>query len=258
MSLARRFDQKGKVIILSETTDEPITFAGFAAGVCWNADTKNNEKNFKRGISCFKSGHWRTLEFPQIYMVLDGWSAKCIRELYTHIIDVTRLQASTRYIDYDNFDYVTPTAIEKNEDAKEIYTSFMANVNETMKALKEQGIPKEDYSEVLPLSYSTKIIFRVGLRELVNIMEVRLCKRAYWEIRELCEEILEALSIYSDEWDYLVNELKMFVPKCQRLHYCPEEKSCKREISLETLLRYIEEGKARDKEKISDKGEDQI
>lgn len=255
MSLARRFDQKGKVIILSETTDEPLTFAGLAAGVCWGADIKDNKKNFERGIDCFKSGHWRTLEFPQIYMILDGWSAKCIRELYTHIIDVTRLQASTRYINYDDFSYVTPTTIEKNESAKEIYTSFMTNVNETMKELKEIGIAKEDASEILPLSYSTKMMFRVGLRELINIMEQRLCQRAYWEIRDLCNEILDALCIYSDEWEYLIKELEIFVPKCKRLHYCPERYSCHREINLETLLRYIEEGKARDHKVVSEKKE---
>ena len=102
--LSRRFDQKGKVIILSETTDEPLTLAGALCGVCWGADTKDNKKNFNRGLECLRNGHGRTLEFPQIYMILDGWSAKVIREFYTHISGgPTRLQASTRYIDYNDF-----------------------------------------------------------------------------------------------------------------------------------------------------------
>lgn len=52
-------------------------------------------------------------------MILDGYSARVIREWYTHIGgSPTRLQASTRYIDYEHgFDYVVPPSIEKDEAA---------------------------------------------------------------------------------------------------------------------------------------------
>lgn len=56
------------------------------------------------------------LEFPQIYLEISGYSARVIRELYTHISGApTRLQASTRYIDYTNegFDCIIPKSIEK-------------------------------------------------------------------------------------------------------------------------------------------------
>ena len=243
MSLEQRWNQKGKVIVLSETTDEPLTFAGMMAGICWGADTTDHMKNFKRGVDCYFSGHWRALEYPQIYMIFDGWSAKCIREWYTHIIDTTRLQASTRYITYDNFEYVTPKTIEKNEEANNAYVGLMENINETMKYLEEIGIPKEDASEVLPLSYSTKIVVRVGVRELINIMEQRLCSRAYWEIRQLCNEILDALRIYSDEWKWCIDELEMFVPKCVRHLYCSEKYTCGRRPTYSKVAQYIERGK---------------
>ena len=243
--LNKRWNQKGKVIILSETTDEPLTMAGMMAGICWGADTTDHKKNFKRGVDCYFSGHWRALEYPQIYMILDGWSAKCIREWYTHIIDTTRLQASTRYINYDNFEYVTPTDIENNDAANDAYVGLMENINETMRYLEKLGIKKEDASEVLPLSYSTKIVIRVGMRELINIMEQRLCSRAYWEIRQLCKEILDALRIYSDEWKYCIDELEVFVPKCIRHLYCSERYTCGRKPSYEQVQRYISEGIAK-------------
>lgn len=180
-------------------------------------------------------------------MILDGWSAKCIREWYTHIIDTTRLQASTRYINYDNFEYVTPKDIKANDAANDAYVGLMENVNETMRYLEKLGIKKEDASEVLPLSYSTKIVVRVGMRELINIMEQRLCSRAYWEIRQLCNEILDALRVYSDEWKWCIDELEMFVPKCVRHMYCGEKNSCGRMPSYSKVRQYIEEGRLRER-----------
>jgi thymidylate synthase (FAD) len=83
--LSMRWNQTGRTIILSETTDEPLTLAGYCAGAAWGADTSYHEKNFKRGLDCLHSGHGRVLEFPQIYMVLDGWSARVIREFGRHV-----------------------------------------------------------------------------------------------------------------------------------------------------------------------------
>lgn len=39
----------GKVIILKETTQNPITLIGERAGICYNSDISNTEKNYKRG-----------------------------------------------------------------------------------------------------------------------------------------------------------------------------------------------------------------
>ena len=104
----------GKVIIQSEyTTQNPITMIGKEAGICWGADITDDNKNYKRGLECLENEHGRTFEFPDIYTVLDGYSARVIREWYTHIGGApTRLQASTRYIDYEHgFGYVTPPSI---------------------------------------------------------------------------------------------------------------------------------------------------
>ena len=102
---------------------DPISLIGREAGVCWGADIANQEKNYKRGMDCLTSGHGRTWEYPQVYMVLDGYSARVIREFYTHIGGgPTRLQASTRYINYQKgFPYVIPPKIAADEEAKAIY-----------------------------------------------------------------------------------------------------------------------------------------
>ena len=118
----------GKVIIQSEyTTRKPITMIGKEAGICWGADITDDNKNYNRGLECLENEHGRTFEFPDIYTVLDGYSARVIREWYTHIGGApTRLQASTRYIDYEHgFAYVTPPSISGNGDASIIYDNLM-------------------------------------------------------------------------------------------------------------------------------------
>ena len=168
------------------------------------------------------------MEFPQIYLVLEGWSAKVIREFYTHIGGApTRLQASTRYIDYSNGFYsVTPPSIENNPEAMAAWDEFMQTVAPKIEQLKKLGIPNEDATNVLPLAYMTKVVVRTNLRNLIDMCHQRLCTRAYWEFRELMKEILWRLENYSDEWEELVYNLDVFKPKCEELGYCPETRGC--------------------------------
>lgn len=218
----------GKVIILDETTKNPITLIGKRAGVCWGADVTDDKKNYKRGLNCLESGHGRTMEYVNIEMVLDGYSARVIREWYTHLGgSPTRLQASTRYIDYDKFDFVIPPRIANNEEAKKIYESTMKIITENSKYLEnELGIPREDAAMVLPLGMSTKIVDKRNLRNLVDMSRQRMCSRAYWEYRKMFLDIIDELSQISKEWALICS--KYLHPKCDELGYCPEAKSCGR------------------------------
>ena len=92
------------ITILPQTDKEPLNTIGYCAGVCWNSPVDDKEKNIKRAKSCILSGHTRTAEYPEVYCIVEGYSARCIRELYTHIIGTTRLQSSTRYVDAKNMD----------------------------------------------------------------------------------------------------------------------------------------------------------
>lgn len=223
------------ITIQEETTRNPITLIGKEAGICYNSNTKDDDKNYKRGWNCIKSNHGRTLEFPQIYAVIDKYSAKVIREFYTHIGGLpTRLQASTRYIEYtpngDSFEYVIPKTIQANDRALDIYTDFMEYAAKKEHELEELGIPKEDASYVYPFAMCTKIVWRTNLRNLLDMEHTRLCSRALWEFRDLMHELNYKLSDYSDEWAKIVD--KLFVPKCDICGYCTEAKSCGRKPKL--------------------------
>ena len=222
----------GSITILSETTKNPISLIGERAGICWGANIENSERNYKRGLDCINAGHGRTLEYVNVELVIDGYSARVIREWYTHLGgSPTRLQASTRYIDYGNFEYVTPPKIAKNEEAKRIYEDTMKAVTEAGKALEELGIPREDSAMLLPLGMTTKIVDKRNLRNLIDMSRQRMCTRAYWEYRELFSDICKALRDYSREWAYIIDTQMM--PKCEALGYCPETYCCGRKPKKE-------------------------
>ena len=164
-------------------------------------------------------------------MTIEGYSARVIREWYTHIGGApSRLQASTRYINYDSFEYVTPPKITNNEKAKMIYDNCMQIIQEKLQELDEMGVPREDSALLLPLGMTTKIACKHNFRNLVDMSHQRLCIRAYWEYRQLFKDIIEALENYSDEWKILVQMMK---PKCEVYGYCTEEKSCGRVLKKE-------------------------
>ncbi len=218
----------GNIIIQKETTLDPISLIGREAGICWGADITDEFKNYKRGIDCLASGHGRTWEYPQVYVILEGYSARVIRELYTHIAGgPTRLQASTRYINYQNgFEYIVPPTVKRNAEAQKVYHHAMDEILTAMQQLEALGIPREDSGMLLPLGMESKVVLRTNLRNLVDMAHQRLCTRAYWEYRQLMKELMTALRAYSEEWKYLVENY--FVVKCEVTGYCTEKNSCGR------------------------------
>ena len=68
----------------------------------------------------------------------------------------------------------------------------------------------------------------------------RLCTRAYWEIRQLSNELKKLVSEYSDEWKQIADWL--FVPYCERYKFinpdfcfCTESKCCGRHPIINEL-----------------------
>lgn len=221
-----------KITILTETPKNPITFIGKMAGLCYGSDTDDDEKNYKRGLNCIKDGHGRTLEFAHIYMSIEGYSARTIRQLYTHIGGApTRLQASTRYIDYSNyFNYVVPPTLKSEESIKE-YAECMKNIQSAVTTLiKDYNIPKEDAALLLPLGMETEISVAYNARTIMSMAEQRLCSRTYWEFRMLMYELEKILRAYSEEWNTFCDYI--FVCKCDKLKYCPENHGCGRWVTI--------------------------
>lgn len=217
----------GKITILPETTKDPISLIGRRAGYCWGANVKDEEKNHKRGLECIENNHGRCLEFPDVHLLIEGYSARVIREYYTHIGCLpSRLQASTRYINYKNFPYVIPPKIQNNPEAIETFNKTMEIISDSCQRLEDMGIPREDSAMLLPLGMETTIVDKRNLRNLIDMSRQRMCSRAYWEFRQMFNDIISALKNYSEEWKEIVDSQMM--PKCEYLGYCPEKYSCGR------------------------------
>ena len=226
--------------ILSSTDKNPLEKVGMMAGICWDSPTDDKDKNIKRAKDCFTSGHGRTMEFINVEFVISEYSARCLREVYTHIAgSPTRLQSSTRYVDYNNFGFYipnyikNPTGDDKIKAAKE-YQFVMDTIKNSYKTLVECGMSKEDAANILPLGMYTKVVMKCNLRMLVNFFGQRLCNRAYVEIRQLANELKETLSSYSEEWKWICDNYAL--PKCKQVGYCIESKSCGLVKSKEEVL----------------------
>ena len=203
----------GKITILPETTKDPISLMGRRAGICWGADVSDEKKNFERGLDCIKSNHGRVMEYVNVETVIDGYSARVIREWYTHLGGApTRLQASTRYIDYNDFDYIMPKTIQNEIPAEEVYEKAMVDIQNAAKKLEKLNVPREDIALLLPLGMTTKIVDKRNVRNIMDMSRQRMCSRAYWEYRQMFNDYIGALSKYSPEWNTLIpmiNEQKI-------------------------------------------------
>lgn len=213
-------------------TKKPLNEIGRIAGLCWGANVDNEDNNRKRALKCIDSQHGRVLEFAEVTLEISGYSARVMRELYTHIIGTSRLQESTRYVNCSNFEYYKPQCIldeSKNIKMANIYNKAMEDICNAYEQLISAGMSKEDSANILPLGMYSKMILKINLRALIHLFNERLCYRAYEEMRYMMYDIKRTLaSLEDDEWIAIIN--KYAVPKCMVTGYCKEEHQCSHKI----------------------------
>ena len=225
--------------VLKWTPEDPLNLIGYCAGVCWNAPVDDAEKNIKRAKTCIKSNHGRTEEFPDLYIVMDEYSARVFREFYTHIIGTSRLQSSTRYVDAKTMDpendFFIPSKF--NPEQRGVLVDGYKEIMRTYSALEDLGVNKEDAANILPLGMHSKVVAKVNMRALEHLAHKRCCNRAYHEFRKLMDELIKKLEKYSEEWKWVCDN--MLIPECKYLGYCPEVKGCGMEISKDEAMKAI-------------------
>lgn len=200
-------------------TDKPLSFMGEVAGECYD------QHNPKRFISIAKrvleEEHGRVSEFADVTVKIEGYSAKVIRQLYTHTVGTSRLSSSTRYINYSKgFNNIKPLSLNTEEKQK-TWNSAIDSISESMKKLNDLGVPNEDLTNLLPLAYEQTIVLKINVRALMHMFHMRACTCAYWEYRKLMKELKEVLSNLDDEWKFIADNY--FVPKCVASGYCTEK-----------------------------------
>ncbi len=187
---------------------------------CDNA--QDNEKMLKLINRVISSGHYSTIEHIQVSFAISNISRACSHQLVRHR-HMSFSQKSQRYVkEKEQFEYLIPDSIAENEELKTKFENFMGKISEFYLELTEKGIPAEDARAVLPNAASTSMVASLNLREMIHLANLRLCTRAQKEIRILVKRMCDALTA-EEPWlkEYLV-------PKCERLGYCDEDKSCGR------------------------------
>lgn len=204
-------------------TQNPLTTIGANASYCYN--TKLKDENHARRIAekVINAGHGRNLEFADLTLHISGVSARMMRELGRHIIGTSYVQASTRYINYNNFEYFTP--LNMSVQQYEIYKHTMDVIQENYKKLKDLKTPNDITGYLLPLAMETEVVFKLNARALDHLASMRICTRALAEFRDFMKELKKAIiSLQDEEWTWLANNLMK--PKCLKQGFCDEEYSC--------------------------------
>ena len=117
-------------------------------------------------------------------------------------------------------EYVVPESIAADPELERRYRELMDKIWNEYRYLS-QKVPAEDARYVLPNACTTNITVTMNARELWHFFELRTCRRAQTEIREVADEMLR-----------LAREASPFIfknagPPCVSRGKCPEGKmSC--------------------------------
>jgi len=169
------------------------------------------------------SGHESPLEHVKFTFAIEGVSRALTHQLVRHRI-ASFSQQSQRYVKENDFDYIIPSSIEKNSEAKNEFEKLMATIQQSytklLTFLGQDNLSGEaanqDARFVLPQAVETKIIVTMNCRELLHFFKHRCCSRAQWEIRNLAEKLL------ADCKSRLPLLFSQAGAKCVTLGFCPE------------------------------------
>jgi len=228
-------------------TPMPETVVAAAAKLCYSSVgveeiTENlTEKTTNKFVNMLMDiGHESPIEHVSFTFAIEGVSRVLTHQLVRHRL-ASYSQQSQRYVKLDQFEYVIPPAIEKNEQGKKIFIQSMKKAQEDYDALvklltkdhienfSDEGISLveakkkatkkaiEDARFVFPNACETKIVVTMNARSLMNFFKHRCCNRAQWEIQNLAIEMLKCVRKISPTL------FKHAGPSCLR-DKCPEGK----------------------------------
>lgn len=184
-----------KVELLQITPDieKHVEFCGRNCYQSFDNIKEESHKTFIKGI--IMSGHTSVLEHGFASFFIKDVSRALMGQITRHRLSSFCIK-SQRYVNEENFNYVTPPSIlesGENSIVLQEYVNLMDQAKETYEFLVNSGVKKEDARMVLPNATTTDIVMSANMREWRHIFNLRLHKSAQWEIREMCNQILAIL-----------------------------------------------------------------
>jgi len=183
-------------VYLLNSTPEPDNLVAAAARICYSdaaASDLLERESAALSARLLKelrlSGHHSPFEHVSFTFGVDGLSRTASHQLVRHRI-ASFSQQSQRYVKAGNADIVVPPSVMGNSEASELFAQQAESASEAYRKLLAIGIPAEDARFILPHGWETRLVMTMNARALHHFFNLRLCRRAQWEIRELARLML--------------------------------------------------------------------
>lgn len=169
--------------------------------IAWAAQLTRGKENKVRTIadarrlikSLIAMGHESVLEHGVATFLVEGISRACLAQLTRHRL-ASYTVLSQRYTEPLRGEWVIPPSLaEGDQKLRERAEALLDQAWEVYRDLREAGIPKEDARFFLPMATKTKLVMTANFREWRHIIRLRTAPEAQWEIRDLCQKIVEKL-----------------------------------------------------------------
>lgn len=178
-------------------TPEPERAIAAAARLCYApvgaaelTETMSDEAVRRVLKTIITSGHTSALEHASYTFAIDGVSRALTHQLVRHRL-ASYNQQSQRYVTYaEEPVFVTPPSVSADPVVSARFAEATRAAFDAYRALVDAGVPAEDARYLLPNAMETKIVVTMNIRELLHFFELRCCKRAQWEIRDLALAML--------------------------------------------------------------------
>ncbi len=180
-----------KVELLAITPDSERIIE-IAARTCYQSGDKMvPEKMGELLPKLIAMGHESPFEHAYATFRISDVSRAMTHQLVRHRL-MSVSQKSQRYVSESSFGWVVPPTV--GEADKSEFDQDMAIVRDMYTKWKGKGLKSEDARFVLPNACTTELVISANFREWRHVFHVRCHRRAQWEIRDVCLEMLRELN----------------------------------------------------------------
>lgn len=161
---------------------------------------ENSAEKFVRML--IKRGHESVLEHVSLTfrIICDrGVSHELVRHRF-----VSPTQESTRYVKYNELEVIAPPWPEQSFLYRKWY-SHMREVEDTYKAMIENGARPEEARSVLPNCAKTELYATANLRELRHVLKLRTDKAAHPQMRQIMNQVL---AVFKEKLPVIVEDIR--------------------------------------------------
>lgn len=165
-------------------TPEADELGGRAAAKCYRG--KSFEKSMQ---SAMDSGHFGVLEHENFTFEVSGVSRVLLAQITRHRLASFDVE-SQRYCGVRP-EWILPDTILDVGYEREFKMICDAAYELMCEMMTQGNVPAEDARYVIPQAVECSFIMTMNARELLHFFELRCCKRAQWEIRDLAWAMLK-------------------------------------------------------------------